>query len=233
MPGRLYPLRDPGAPRWKLCAKNLRDHHVSHHPNEEKILIQPETHPSSSHPFVTGYMFSGKLVGVGRAYDKPVDMSPKPISQVALWAMEQPFGAAPTYEQISCMDGFIAEGKENLGKIFWEERDGEIDRILIKTKEGFTLTLIGTNIVEAAIYLPRIYRSLLRRLENGEIPEGIESVEVEVEGHAEEYALAASPLRIKFKLPNPSNVSPYDLDMVVEQKLDRVLAKKTVLHIVP
>jgi hypothetical protein len=189
---------------------------------------------------VKGYDFYGSFVKAGEVRNSRIkefvgglsEMGMKRESDVAALALEETFGKATSWEELTVADGFLIENS-NEGNIFMEVREGEIDRVLVKTKEGFTIALIGTNIVEAAVYLPRIYRSLLRRLENGEIPEGIESVEVEVEGQAEEFALAASPLRIKLRLPNLHNVSPQDIDLVVEQRLDRVLAKKINLRLVP
>jgi hypothetical protein len=114
----------------------------------------------------------------------------------------------------------------NEGAVFMEKRNGGIDRIRVTTKEGFTLNIIGTNVVEGAVYLIRMYEAILKKLENGEIPEGVESAEIEVEGIQEEYALAASPLHIKCRLPNLANIHESDLDRAVEEALNRALGKK-------
>jgi len=236
--GRLSPLRDPRAPFGTSCASNLRNHHQTHHPHE--AYLTPLTRSFPDGLTEKGYAFYGSFVRAGKVKNSRIrdfvgglsEIGVKRESEVAALALEQTFGKATSWEELTVADGFLAENA-NEGNIFMEARDGEIDRILVKTKEGFTITLIGTNLVEAGVYLPRIYHSLLRRLENKEIPEGIESVEVEVEGLAEEFAIAASPLRLKLRLPNLSNVSPYELALVVEKALDRVLAKKTNLHLVP
>ncbi len=236
--GRLSPLRDPQSPYGKSCTSNLRNHHQTHHTNE--TYLPPVTRSFPDGLTVKGYVFYGAFVKAGKVKNPRIrnfvgglsEIGMKRESEVATLHLEETFGKATTWEELTVADGFMIENAHE-GHVFMEIKEGEIDRILVKTKNGFTMTLIGTNLVEAGVYLPRIYRSLVRRLEKGEIPEGIESVEVEIEGAAQEYAIAASPLRLKLRLPNLSNVSPYELDLVVEQALDRILAKKTNLHLVP
>lgn len=128
------------------------------------------------------------------------------LSEVAALVLNQEFGA------------------ENIS---WNQQS---DRIEVKAREGFILTLRGTNLIEAAAYLPRIYRSITSRLAMREIKEGVESVNVQIEGQAENTALAASPLRMSMRLPNFDNARPDDealaayLDDSVEASIKDALA---------
>lgn len=124
------------------------------------------------------------------------------LSGVAALALDQEFGA---------------------DNIVWNKTG---DCIEVKAREGFSLIFGGTNLVEAAIYLPRVFHSLISRLSLGRIPEGVASVRVQVADEAEEFVRAASPLNISLRLSRPSDVLSR-LDGEVEASLDRVLVNRS------
>jgi hypothetical protein len=118
----------------------------------------------------------------------------------------------------------------NPGYVFW---DVDNDRIIVKTREGFLLSLDGTNIVEAAIYLPRMYKHILSIKDT--IPEGIQYAGAKVEGN-DYLSAAASPLVIFYGLPNlalesdPSNIhSP--LSKITEEAIDKAIKNRVnIIH---
>ena len=135
----------------------------------------------------------------------------------------QRFNAFPMPLQLSETAALMLHQEFGAENIVWNKQS---DCIEVKAPE-FMLTIGGTNLVEAAIYLPRIYHSLLGRLATRQIPEGVSSVRAQVGGEAQEFAQAASPLKISLQLPNPLSISVSQIDVAVEGALARVLAKRS------
>ncbi len=205
--GHLLPLRSPHrACDGKARAKNLLDHHQFHHPHEE--YLPPYASDSLR------YKFFGNYVDIG----KVADAKPMRISEVAAIVLEQTFGKADSLEDVFSVPWGMPENRSS-GRVFW---DVENDRIIAKTKEGFILALEGTNVVEAAVYLPKIYENLKIQSVIAPIPEGIDLVEAKVEGN-EEWSLAASPLHIKCRVPNLKNTDPGHVDNSVKGTLKNAL----------
>ena len=188
--------------------ENLLENYQRYHPHES--LIAPKFRQYCIGALSAGeglaYEFFGLSVGPSSAQFRRMQRNANcaeslRLSEVAALALDQEFGA------------------ENIA---WNR---QADSIEVKIREGFSLSLSGTNLVEAAIYLPRLYRSLLGRISSGLIPEGVASVMVQVEGETQESAIAASPLKIGLRLPNPATVVTR-LNEEVETALDRVLGSR-------
>jgi len=232
----LIPLRDPRA-HCEQINDNLADRHKRYHPNEP--WLNPVLR-SRGKVVEVGYNFYGRFVVAGRV-DNPgksgfvgnlINLPPMRISDVAVLALEQFFGKAGTAEDVFVMAGGTPENRHP-GYVFLEKLPDGRDQIKAWwTRKNFSVAVGGSNVVEAGAYFRLICLSLERRLEAGEIEEGVSSVDVEIEGQQEELALVASPLKIKIRLPNPANVSAHDLDRVVEEALNRALSKKRYLHLV-
>lgn len=214
--GHLLPLRSPSrTPSGTNRAKNLLDHHQFHHPNEE--YLRPFTLSSFLGTSRTGYDFFGRFVEFGTGLAPYLR-----ISDVAALALEQTFGKADTLEEIFSVPWAIPDNR-SMGSVFW---DVENDRIIAKTREGFTLALRGTNVVEAAVYLPKIYEEIKLQLLKQEIPEGIDIIEAAVEEPNEAWSVAASPLHIRCTVRNLGNIHPSDVSRAVAEVVEHALANR-------
>jgi hypothetical protein len=227
---RLIPLRDPRAPYGRSLSKTLLTQHQSSHPGEG--MVNPAIQHLRPGTIVGGYFFYNRFVETARVENRTmeghvgqlVNLKPLALSEVAALALEKTFGKAATEEDVFTTDWGSLENRHP-GHLFWEEgASGEIDRIVARTREGFTLTMEGTNIVEAAVYLPRMYDHLLSRLP--EIKEGVQQVEVRIEGNREEWSQSNSPLHIKSNLPNLANADHELLNQIVKNALDRALQNR-------
>ena len=188
--------------------ENLLRNHQTHHTGEK--VYQPIYHFGLRAEMLS-YEFFGKFV---------------PPSSALLVRRDFDYVSGLNLRE-SEVGALMLAGTFGAENISWNKKD---DCIEVKAKEGFSLTLRGTNLVEAAVFLPRIYRSILRRLSLGEIKEGVASVNAQVEGQTEDLALVASPVKISLRLLNPNNVCADDLDRLVEESTDRALANKFYLH---
>lgn len=221
---RLVPLRSFRASQErKLC---LLGHHKANHPNEafiHPIIRQPDQFTS-----VLGYEFFGQFIEAARVNNTNIknyigtlaSARPMRISDVAALALEQTFGAAERIEDAFSVEWGMPENRSE-GAVFW---DVEADRIIAKTKEGLILSIEGTNIVEAAVYLPRQHQVLKEMI--ARIPEGVQFMETRVEGPREAWSKAASPLQVKFNLPNLSNLDQSQIDRIVRDAFLAAVANR-------
>ena len=196
--------------------RNLREllkHHQKYH---HKLCLKPIIHEFEPNIFTAGYEFYGRFVKVATSNSRSAkeldEVKPMRISEVALLVLEQTFGKADDLNGMFLAATFLAPGKagekieksRRSGRVFWDVTN---DRIIVKTKRGFILALQGTNIVEAAVYLPRIYADIRLRLFQRLIPEGVDTVVVRIE-QGEELSRAASPLEVECRLPNLGGFGP-------------------------
>jgi len=216
--GHLEPLRNLFRPQQSpRYVPNLVDHHAFHHAGEG--CLQPAYISPRQGLTIGGYEFFGRFVEASRVEaDKPAFLSAMSLSQVAALALEQTFGAADSYEDIFHSAWAMPESA-NQGVVFW---DSSNDRIVAITKEGFSLAIEGTNLVEAAVYLPRIYEQVKQL----QIAEGVGFVEARVEGPQEVWSMAASPLQVKFNLPNLAGFDVAGVDGVVEGRIKAALSNR-------
>jgi len=222
--GHLIPLRSPArAGNGTERAKNLLDHHQFHHPHEtylKPVIRQP--HPNLS---IAGYDLYGKFIETARSTSGVIgglgEVKYIRISEVAALALEQAFGKAETTDEVFIVPWGMPENRSQ-GRIFW---DTTHDRIIAKTREGYVLAVEGTNLVEAAVYLPRIYEELKLRSVVHPIPEGIDMVEMKIAGR-EEWSLAASPLHIKCQAPNLTDIDNFHIDQAVRRSLSRAISNR-------
>lgn len=218
--GHLLPLRSPiRAPNGEERPKNLLDHHQFHHPHE--AYLNPITHERRPNIHIGGYEFYGRFIEAASSKDIAgglLELKPTRISEVAALALEQTFGKSDTLDETFTVPWGMPESRRE-GRVFWDTSN---DRIIAKTQEGFILALEGTNVVEAAVYLPRIYEELKLRLAQGTPPEGIDIVEIRIEG-SEEWSVAASPLHIKCRAPNLESVDLFTLDRALQNTLQNAI----------
>lgn len=222
--GHLIPLRSPArAGNGTERAKNLLDHHQFHHPQEpylKPVIRQPL--PALS---IAGYKFYGKFIETARSTSGIIgglgEVRYMRISEVAALVLEQAFGKAATTDEVFIVPWGMPENRSQ-GRIFW---DTTHDRIIARTKEGYVLAVEGTNLVEAAVYLPRMYEELKLRSVIHPIPEGVDMVEMKIAGQ-EEWSLAASPLHIKCQVPNLTNIAPFHIDLAVRTTLSQAIANR-------
>lgn len=233
----LIPLRRPqfvcpGEKRSSITRFNqkftsLMQYHKYCHPQEE-YLRHFTCNPSKS-VVAVGYDFFGSFVEyssvanrmqndfIGTIADGARGMR---ICEVAAKHLENVFGRGYAHsDYVFALDGSMPECV-NKGRIFW---DVDNERIVIFTAEGFTLALDGTNIVEAAVYLPAIYAHIKEKIKT--IPEGVNIVEAVIEGRAnrEHWSIAASPLHIRLSLRNLYETSPYQAGSASQSALDKAL----------
>lgn len=210
--------------------KELLKHYQKHHGHEDKLLDVVCRREGNSFKLFSD--FCGHEVVIGKIENPPQDFIGFYVdefvcerlkeSEVAVRLLQQVFGKeeeifvtdwAPLASVLECRDGF--------SRIFiW---DKEKDCITINTKEGFSLHMKGTNLIEAAAYLPHLYRQTLEKIPH--IPEGVQSVEVEIE-NGDEFSMAASPLQIKCRLPNLYNTDHSRLGEIAREALDRALSRR-------
>jgi hypothetical protein len=202
----LVPLRGAG--------NSLLTNHRKYHPNDP--LLPPSFYSPSPETVIAGYGFYGHFVACNKGYHA----APLPMSEVAALLLEQTFGRAERVEEAFTTDWGMAENVRP-GKVFWDTTN---DRIIAETREGFTLAICGTNLIEAAVYLPRMYQTVLANREK--ILRGVNIVEIQIEGPSEEWAMAASPLQIKCRVPNLDNAYTYLIDHEVLTTFQRAIANQ-------
>ncbi len=220
-------------PRRSFHLENLlRNYQAFHDPNEPILRIIPYTHA-----------YSGSVTE-GLAYEF-YGMSIFPTS-VQFWRMET-IGLLPQDLRLSEAAALLLHQEFGADNIFWNkpkdciqirarlpltlDPKGETYRpytfpgTALKEKNAKYLPLIfaGTNLVEAAIYLPRIHRSILSRAVLRQIPEEIRSVSVQIEGPAANCSSGTRALNLRLRLPNPYIVTNEHLDRLVQEALDRSL----------
>ncbi|PIS29505.1 hypothetical protein COT42_05125 [Candidatus Saganbacteria bacterium CG08_land_8_20_14_0_20_45_16] len=210
----LVPLRSTPPRQGKKYAPSLLDHHQFHHSNEE--YLTPALDPTQNQQ---GYFLKGHFVPVCRA-DQPMSLSPMRISEVAALLLEQTFGSADKEEEVFCGEWGMPENKSP-GRVFW---DTSADRIIVQTAEGITIGVKGTNVVEAAVLLPHLARSLQREPLR-HVPEGFSTVVAGIEDGII-WSRAASPLNIETSLPNLDHVDHFALQTIIDAAIDRALANR-------
>lgn len=199
--GRLLPLRSPKPLNGGNVAPNLLDHHKANHPDEP--WLKPSMY-NIGNSLVAGYDLQSMFVRVALLDSPPtkdyvgnlLEVKYKNIADVAALALEQAFGKAEDENDAFLFDWGMPYNI-NPGRVFW---DVDNDRIIAKTKEGFVLSLCGSNVVEGGIYLTRMYKHILSIMKG--IPEGIQFVEAKINDN-EAWSIAASPLIVRLSLPQP------------------------------
>lgn len=198
------PVRDNRASAALKTLSSLLKHHQASHPCEplyplywtknglngykltcqfygQEVVLEKLTRPPRD--------FIGHLIGPVREVRE---------SEVALKVLEEEFGgqdetfineAAPLALHSTCRDGYARP-------FFW---DKESNCVTANLREGFSISLQGSNLVEAAIWLPRFARQIRQNLSN--VKEGVSSVWVSIE-QGEEFSIAASPLHIWCQVPD-------------------------------
>jgi len=153
----------------------------------------------------------------------PVDQLP--TSVIAARLLENIFGrqedvfvvdSAPLAQVLVNNDGYSRH-------LAWDPQN---DRIIARTKEGITLSINGSNLVEAAIWLPRLYEQMKQKLSR--IPEGVQRIDLNVERGAE-WSKAASPLVMECRVGNFRNLNPFDsaeFDQAAAATFDRAVANR-------
>jgi hypothetical protein len=218
------PLRSPQAPyRDSPC---LIANHKTYHPEEARIYSTVKT--LENNITIAGYDFFGRFVEVARVHNPRIDgflgslyrLKPMTIGEIAGLVLEQTFGRAETEEEVFTTEWGMLENR-NPGYVFW---DTENDRTIVTTKEGLTLSMRGTNLVEAAVYLPRMYEQALKL--RSEVKEGIQRVNLEISGPQAEWSQAASPLVIQCHLPDLSALKVEEIDHRITGTLTRAIANR-------
>jgi hypothetical protein len=178
----------------------LYRHHLYNHP-EEKLIHPKVTLDHANQTCLFDYKLFAYIPNTMQAFIRELDKKiTVPPAEIAALKLERTFGR---------------------GKVRWDKQN---DRIVVETKEGFMLALAGTNIVEAGVYLPRLYKAVLERLPA--IKEGVSLVEVRIEGEQEYWSRAASPLKVKLSLPNLEHVRIDDLNRVVHEAVARAISTR-------
>ncbi|OGC23650.1 hypothetical protein A2291_04015 [candidate division WOR-1 bacterium RIFOXYB2_FULL_42_35] len=235
------PLQEKFEPKL-LTTKQLVDHFLkNHHPSEsnKKLPLIWKKSAQVENTYELGCEFYGQWVVFEGPTVKSKDfvghlIEPQyyqPILAVAQKALENTFG---TTEEATTTDWMPMAGqsrhkKQFTGPVYGHFEDYEQGSITVITPRGFTLSIKGINILEAAIYLPTYYRQLEEMLIRGEIKEGISEAEIQVEGEYQPYAVAASPIHMGFKAPNPVRLEPGAVGQVVKDGINSALARKTPL----
>jgi hypothetical protein len=199
----------PGARKVFRCPEKLaldrdlnalyRYHLYNHH--AEKLIHPKITLDRAAQTCLFDYELFGYTPNIMQTFIRELDKKIcVPPAEIAALKLERTFG---------------------VGRVRWDKKN---DRIIAETKEGFLLALAGTNLVEAGVYLPRLYKAILERLPA--IKEGVSLVEVRIEGEQEFWSRAASPLKVKLTLPNLEHVTLADLNLVVKQAVDRAVSTR-------
>ncbi|MDD5383121.1 MAG: hypothetical protein PHH60_05655 [Candidatus Margulisbacteria bacterium] len=205
--------------------------HETHHPNEQKIaLIWRETKPGK---FEKGGWFYDRWIKFEGLKHPPADFIGHLVgtigfvsqAEAAARFLENYFGKqeevfvtdwAPLASVVTNEDGYARI-------VSW---DKEKDEIVVKTKQNITLTIDGSNLPEAAIWLVRGYEKLLASLPT--IKEGVQSMHIHIE-RGQEYSMAASPLVIECRVSDYRSIDPYhsaNFDRIIEESLQRALANR-------
>lgn len=217
------PGLNTGTNRASNLTKLLNHHQKCHHEN----YLRPVYYIRNGMQ-VGGYEFFGRFTEFARIpkdNNRNLFLPPAKISEIAAHILQQTFGRK------NRPNPWLNE-HVNFGSISLEKRPGQIDCTRIDTKENILMRLIGTDIVEGSVYLTTAYKIILKMLENNEIPEGVASVEIEVEGNAEEYALVASPLEIRFHVPNLKNIHPSEIYPYIKDKITELVRNKSPLSVI-
>ena len=203
--------------------------HRKNHPNEPKFAViwrQLEGFNS----FQKGFHFFGRWIALTEPEPKVADfighkfgaVERLPASEAAAIILEQTFGKQE--------DIFVSDSAPRACHTNWDgyarviAYDPEKDRIIATTEVGITLPIQGSNVVEAAIWLPRQYEQLMKKA--AKIEEGIKSLRTSID-QGTEYAYAASPLVIHVRVPNFRHLDPHNsavFDQIAEDTINRALA---------
>jgi hypothetical protein len=127
-----------------------------------------------------------------------------PLAEVALRHLENTFGRI---EEVFVADWAPLAGAltQKDGYANFVAYDQESDSITAKTAKGLALTIQGSNLVEAAVWLPRFEMQVYRNLPN--IPEGVQSVSIRFKG--DQWCRAASPLEMHTKAKDYRQLDPF------------------------
>ncbi|MFH1825903.1 MAG: hypothetical protein ABH823_01250 [bacterium] len=152
-----------------------------------------------------------------------------PISQVAVKRLTDVLGEDgdlfPGYGDDYFRPPDSTIDRDGLCRIF--RYDPVLDEMRATTADGKILVLPGSNIVEAAIWFPRMSR--LRQQNNHRHPSGIKEIRIGVD-EGPEVAIAASPLHVEVRLPNfryYSHETAAELDRLAAESFERALGNKT------
>lgn len=145
--GNLRPLRP-----------DLMAHHKIHHKNEPTIKAVIEKVPPDF--TAQGYYFYGKFI-----FDRIISQSALPqhfqsdnyiegteigLADMAAIVLERSFGTHNSFDSIWSFH-------QNISPVAWDQTN---DRIIATTNNGNIFSFIGTNLIEAAVYLTRSHEYL-------------------------------------------------------------------------
>lgn len=212
---RLLPL-SAARPRL-LGIDQLRALHGKNHPTEPNLALTWRQFDRGL--IQKGTYFFDQWVGFSRPRPVPSDVDLvrlgtvdyKPLAAVAAQHLENTFGRieevfvtdwAPLAPAIAQKDGYA----------HFIAYDPETDCVIAKTTTGLTLSLQGSNLIEAAIWLPRIENQVRQNLPW--IAAGVQSVSVGI-GQGGEWSREASPLKMSvqvddFRQHNPLQSAEFD-----------------------
>jgi hypothetical protein len=77
---------------------------------------------------------------------------------------------------------------------------------VVRTKEGLALSVQGTNLIEAAIWLPRMYEQALKN--RSRAPEGLGAIHIGF--RTEQISMAASPVDMDCQAVDYRYLDPHD-----------------------
>lgn len=201
---------------------SLLAHHQKHHPIENtlectwKIIPGTPLRGPREAQLVTN--FYGREVVVRRIKNYVPEFAARchsfpevrKTSEVAQLYLEQVFGTTETTHR--------ARSGNLRPAVAWDSIN---DCIVATSQDGYVVSIEGSNLVEAAVYLPRQLEALKRHRPK----EGIQAVELAVCG-SQSWSRAASPLVIKSNAPNIEGADPATIDSWVNQSVANALANR-------
>jgi hypothetical protein len=202
--------------------KELLIHHQKHHPNEIKLGLSWRYDGTGTAEL--GCEFAGRWIKFRELNNPPKYfighelgmVEYRPISEVAFKLLESVFGKDK--------DKFVCAWSFPTG-VVWNEYN---DYITAFAPDGFTASIKGSNIVEAAIWLPEMHQEYLNR--KSEVPKGIRSVHITIHD-GEEYSIAASPVHLWCRVPiidynDPANINLDYVRLEVKNTFERSLRNR-------
>lgn len=180
------------------------------HPECESQQLKTFWRKTEEGAFEFGCYFIGRWVRFKRSQFPPEFniVSAKTLLEVAVHVLEQTFGKEKdllSYEFGPSAIALCREQRDGSMRIIaWDQ---ENDCIVVKTKEGLALSTQGSNLIEAAIWLPRMYEQALKN--KSRAPEGLGAIHIGF-GGMEQLSKAASPVDMDCQAVDYRYLNPHD-----------------------
>jgi len=219
-PSHIKPLRgSPGS------TSTLFGNHKYYHPHEAMLPIRWKL---GKHGAELGCDFFGRWVKLQEMENLPLNwdwhqrgtVNYRPETDIAAVVLDRTFGrtedifimdSAPLAAVLTNPDGYSRP-------IYWQVN---WDCITVQTREGFTISMQGTNLVEAAVWLPRVYQYLQKHQATGK--ERIKFVAISL-AQGSELATDKGGLKVKCRLPDYRKIQHHPLlDGIVQQRMEKAL----------